>query len=183
LNDKFPRAKKLGYDADSVNFFLELAREQYLNPAITELDVKTLRSTRFELVKHGYSISAVDAAMEKLEDVFAQRELDKEFDLRGESLFLEEIKQLRDLLKTRLERKRGKKFARRRWPLRGYSVKGVEAFCVQLETYLSGGSELTLRDVRIAVFKSSRGGYAEHQVDAFIDKVVEFIQRQQVVSS
>jgi len=183
MTEKFPRAKKLGYSTEEVDAFLELARTQYLNPEASEVDTKTLRDTRFKLVKNGYSITAVDAAMEKLEDIFASRELEQLMKSIGFSNFLSEVNQIRDLLESRVSRAKRKKFSKRTWPFRGYNRKQVDAFCSRIATYLKAESELSVRDVRIEVFKSKRGGYAEHQVDAFMDKVVELLQRVAIINS
>lgn len=181
MSDKFPRAKKRGYSIEQVEEFLGHARTQYLDPSSTEMDVKTIRATRFDLAKHGYSISVVDAAMEKLEDVFAQRELEKSFGLLGFSAFLAETNDLRDLLLSRVDRKKGKRFARRFWPLRGYNRRQVDSLCSLLANHLNQSSPLALRDVRLTVFKPKRGGYAEYQVDAFIDRIVELLQREEIL--
>lgn len=181
MSDKFPRAKKLGYSVEQVEEFLTHARLQYLDPSQSKMDVKTIRATRFDLAKNGYSISVVDSAIEKLEDVFAQRELENRFGTLGYSSFQVETNELRDLLLSRVERKKGKRFARRFWPLRGYSRRQVDSLCSLLANHLNQSSPLVLRDVRLTVFKPKRGGYAEFQVDAFIDRIVELLQRESIL--
>ena len=57
---------KLGYVPSQVDAFLASARQQYLDPQSQTMDAASVRSARFELVKDGYSISAVDTAMENL---------------------------------------------------------------------------------------------------------------------
>ena len=182
MSDKFPRAKKLGYSVAQVEQFLALAKDQFLNPNSTEMDVKTVRGIRFDLEKNGYSISTVDSAMEKLDDVFAQRELERKFDLMGYESFLAETNELRDLLLSRVARNKGKRFAKRAWPLRGYNLKQVDSLCSLLTNHLNQSSPLALRDVRLSVFKPKRGGYAEYQVDAFIDRIVELLQREVILN-
>jgi len=181
VTDKFPRAKKLGYSVEQVEEFLSHARAQYLDAQQSEMDVKTIRATRFDLAKNGYSISVVDSAMEKLEDVFAQRELESKFRAVGYSSFHAETNELRDLLLARTTRKKGKRFARRVWPLRGYNRRQVDALCSLLANHLNQSSALALRDVRLTVFKPKRGGYAEYQVDACIDRIVELLQREAIL--
>jgi DivIVA domain-containing protein len=182
MSEKFPRAKKLGYSVDQVDSFLASAREQYLNPVANQVTSQNVRATKFSLAKHGYSISAVDAAMEKLEDVFAKRELERKLQQVGFNDFLAEINELKALLEARINRAKGKRFAKRGWPFGGYNRKQVDALCSRIATYLKAESELTVRDVRMEVFKSKRGGYAEHQVDAFMDKVVELLQRLEIIN-
>jgi len=173
---------KLGYVPSQVDAFLASAREQFLNPQSQSIDAATVRSARFELMKDGYSISAVDAAMEKLEDVFAERELDRSLALVGRAEFTALLDEGMELLRARAARVRGKRFSRRSWPNRGYNCKQVDAFCSRISTHLNEGAELSVREVRLAVFKTQRSGYAEYQVDAFIEKLVEVLQRENILS-
>ena len=173
--------RKLGYDISQVDEFLALAKEQFSDPSrdlVSSLDV---RSIRFKLVKNGYSISVVDAALEKLEDTFASAEFSKEVSIQGFFEFEEEVDILRAELVARASRPRKKKFSKRKYPNKGYNVKQVDKFCSQLGNTLETKADLSVKEVRTATFKSKRGGYAEYQVDAFLEKVVELIQRQQAI--
>ena len=182
MSFSFSRAgvRKLGYEPNQVDEFIRSAREQFLNPQANELDAGSVRTARFEVVKNGYSISAVDSAMEKLEDVFAARELEESIESVGLDEFRRLLKEGVDLLLSRATRRRGKRFTRRKWPNRGYNVGQVDKFCSQIATHLNQGKELTVRQVRLAVFKTQRGGYAEYQVDAFIERLVEVLQRESI---
>jgi len=173
---------KPGYVPSQVDAFLASAREQFLNPDNHSIDAAAVRSARFELVKNGYSISAVDAAMEKLEDVFAERELEGTLASIGLAEFTALLDEGLELLKVRASRVRGKRFSRRNWPNRGYNRKQVDAFCSRISTHLNEGAELSVKEVRLAVFKTQRSGYAEYQVDAFIEKLVEVLQRENILS-
>lgn len=173
---------KLGYVPSEVDAFLASAREQYLNPYNKIMDAATVRSARFELTKDGYSISAVDTAMEKLEDIFAERELEQTFTAVGQAEFIRLLDEGLELLRTRTSRAKGKHFAKRKWPNRGYNRKQVDLFSSRIATHLNQGEELTVKEVRLAVFKIQRGGYAEYQVDAFIEKLVEVLQRESILS-
>lgn len=179
--EMFSRAKKLGYNIEQVEKFLAQAKNQYLDPTLQIFDVAGLRGTRFDLQKNGYLISAVDSAIEKLEDVFAERELERELVREGYGEFIQQTNSLKELLLARVRRTKGKKFDRRRWPSQGYSKKQVDQSCSQLATHLEGTLLVSAKDVRLSVFKTKRGGYAEHQVDAFIDKFVELIQRENIL--
>lgn len=173
--------KKLGYDISQVDEFLNLARQQYNEPSrqlVTSLDV---RSIRFKLVKNGYSISVVDAALEKLEDAFAASEFNKEVISLGFFEFEEDLDNLRKELLARCNRPNKKKFSKRKYPNKGYNVKQVDELCSQLGKSLETKADLVVKEVRTATFKSKRGGYAEYQVDAFLESVVESIQRQQAI--
>jgi DivIVA domain-containing protein len=173
---------KLGYVPSQVDSFLSSARQQYLDPQSQTMDAASVRSARFELVKDGYSISAVDTAMEKLEDIFAGRELERIYNSVGHQDFVRLLDEGLELLRARTSRPKGKHFSKRKWPNRGYNRKQVDQFSSRIATHLNQGEELTVKEVRLAVFKTQRGGYAEYQVDAFIEKLVEVLQRESILS-
>jgi DivIVA domain-containing protein len=185
MSNTFARAPKgkLGYKSDHVDAFLALAKEQYQHPDQSSMDVKTIRAMRFDLVKNGYSISAVDSATEKLEDVFAERELKRLKLQLGDLVFEDMVAELLTLLRSRVSKPKGKRFSKRGWPYRGYNKKQVDALCQQVASHLDKVTTLTVKQVRLSVFRSQPGGYAEHQVDAFIDRVVELIQRQELLQN
>ena len=173
--------RKRGYKISQVDEFLKLAREQYTDTSSNLISALDVRTTRFELERNGYSISVVDAALEKLEDVFAANEYGQEFLKAGYFDYTEDLSELKKMVIERCNRSRRKKFAKRVWPNRGYSTKQVDKFCSQLGKSLESKAKLSVKEIRIATFKSKRGGYAEYQVDAFLEKVVEALQREQVV--
>jgi DivIVA domain-containing protein len=173
--------RKLGYDMAEVDAFLDLSRQQYNDPSRQLLNSLDVRAIRFKLVKNGYSISVVDAALEKLEDTFAAAEFSKELISQGFFEFEEDLVNQRAELVARCNRPNKKKFTKRKYPNKGYSVKQVDKLCSQLGKYLESKADLSVKEVRTATFKSKRGGYAEYQVDAFLESVVESIQRQQAI--
>ena len=173
--------RKLGYDMSEVDAFLDLARQQYNDPSRQLLNSLDVRAIRFKLVKNGYSISVVDAALEKLEDTFAAAEFSKEVISQGFFEFEEDLVNQRAELVARCNRPNKKKFTKRKYPNKGYSVKQVDQLCSQLGKSLENKADLSVKEVRTATFKSKRGGYAEYQVDAFLESVVESIQRQQAI--
>jgi DivIVA domain-containing protein len=173
--------KKLGYAIAEVDAFLELARQQYNDPSRQLVRALDVRSIRFKLVKNGYSMPVVDVALEKLEDSFAASEFTKEVNKQGFFEFEENLDNLRKELFARCSRASRKKFSKRKFPNKGYYVKQVDEFCSQLGVSLETKGDLSVKEVRTATFKSKRGGYAESQVDAFLESVVESIQRQQAI--
>ena len=173
--------RKLGYNITQVDEFLQLARDQYANSSKSLLTAEDVRTTRFELQRNGYSISVVDAALEKLEDVFAANEYGKELLKVGYFDFTEDLSDVKKLVIARCNRKNRRKFAKRVWPNKGYSTKQVDKFCSQLGQKLERKAKLTVKELRVATFKSKRGGYAEYQVDAFLETVVEAFQREQAL--
>ncbi|MEY4310885.1 MAG: hypothetical protein RLZ71_811 [Actinomycetota bacterium] len=178
MSFSFPKSKKsaYGYEPTEVDAFIAKAREQYARSEADLLASLDLRRTEFKLVKGGYSISAVDSAIDKLEDTFADREISR-LRMRGGFEALHERKmEIKLALVGRLERKRGKRFKNTGLILRGYNRRQVERFLTRVEKHIESGDALSLDYVRRIIFKASRGGYAENQVDAFIDRVVELLQ-------
>jgi len=173
----FPIAKKtqLGYSAVEVDAFLQVARDQFNNPSAKVLDWRSLESKSFELVKGGYQTTAVDEALDKLQDALAAKELKAAFQwnpaLRNERLI-----QFRGLLASRIGRKSGKRFDPVKGLAGGYSKKQVDALLNVVGEFLEGSAELSVADLRSIRFKVKRGGYSESQVDAYLAKLAEFIQ-------
>jgi DivIVA domain-containing protein len=168
--------KGLGYSPVEVDDFISKARRQFEDPTQFLVSSGLARHATFTLVKGGYSIVAVDSAIDRLEDTFAQKELAKQRAEQGDFALDDRLARFVDSLQGRIERSSGKRFKRATWPLRGYAPKQVDAFCQTLERYLVSGATLTAADVRGQLFKAKRGGYAENQVDAFLDRTIEVIQ-------
>lgn len=179
----FKRAgkRRRGYSISQVDEFLQLARQQYSDSSKSLLTALDVRSIRFEIEKNGYSISVVDAALEKLEDAFAAAEFGKELLNRGYFEFTEDLGEVKTMVLNRCNRKNRKRFTKRKWPNKGYSTKQVDQFCSQLGNTIDNKGKLSIKELRVATFKLKRGGYAEYQVDAFLEKVVEGLQREQAL--
>lgn len=168
--------KKLGYAPAEVDAFIALARDQYSRPESRVINWKTLVSTSFQLVKDGYDPVAVDKAIEKLEDTFAERDVKAptfQFPVVSKT---EQISKIRALLASRVARPKGKKFDRAGVVGLGYSPKSVDALVALVGEFLEDQELLELDDLRGLKFKVVRGGYVESQVDTYIDRLVEFIQ-------
>lgn len=170
--------KNLGYDPAEVDAFIALARDQYARPESRVINWKSLVSTSFQLVKDGYDPLAVDKAIEKLEDTFAERDVKTpafQFPVVNKT---EELIKLRTLLASRAARPSGKKFERAGVLGLGYSRKAVDQVIELVADYLEDQIILELDDFRRMKFKVVRGGYVESQVDAYIDRLVEYMQTQ-----
>jgi DivIVA domain-containing protein len=59
---------------------------------------------------------------------------------------------------------------------KGYSRKEVDALLFVVQEFLEGEDDLTIEEVRSLTFKVKRGGYFESQVDAYIERLVEYLQ-------
>jgi len=175
----FPLARKgrLGYDIDEVEDFLEEARQAYTAESADEqtISADSIRTTAFSMRKRGYSTSHVDAALERLEDVFAAREREREIARDGDEAWFAGARATAQELLDRVARPAGKKFRRVSVLTLGYSVKDVDAFAERISGYFQNGSPLTPEDVRTVAFRPQRGGYQEAQVDVVLDTVIRVI--------
>lgn len=176
----FPQARKgrLGYDIDEVEDFLEDARTAYTAaPAGADGDddaitAASIRATGFTMRKGGYSVTHVDAALERLEDAFASRERERERAQLGEEAWNAEARASAQVILDRVSRPLGKRFMRVTVLTPGYSVKDVDAFADRIAAYFQSGAALTIDDVRSVAFRPQRGGYREAQVDMLLDEVI-----------
>ncbi len=174
----FPSAegKKHGYDKGQVDEFIEHARVQYADVSLELVTANLIRNTEFDLVAGGYLISAVDTAMDRLEDAFSAREIQRQKLFRGEFAVQDRLERVTEIVRNRISRPKRKKFSSVGWLLRGYDRKQVDKLLLLVENHLNNNSPVPINSVRRAIFKAKRGGYVESQVDAFIDRVVEILQ-------
>ncbi len=185
--------REFGYAVRQVDHFLAKARGYYNaddpendgdrssdsrssdSEAVTSNEV---RAMSFRPVRGGYEPRAVDAAMDRLEDVFAQRERDRTIAAEGQDAWLRQIGRTAAVLRGRLHRPAGARFRR---PVKknspSYNIEDVDRLCDELLQYLEQDLPLSVDVVRRAVFRGARGahGYEENQVDAFLDRVVELM--------
>lgn len=177
MSTTFPRARRSrpGYDVDQVEDFLEDARRAYSEPnAISFVNSTTIRRTAFDMQKGGYSTTHVDAALERLEDAFANRERDRAFAAPdGDSGWYGEARSTAQVILDRLARPTGSRFTRVGLLTRAYSTKEVDAFADRLVDYFQHGKPLTVDEVRTVAFRATRRGYNEGQVDLLLDSVIE----------
>lgn len=177
----FPHAKprKLGYNPTEVDEFVAQARDFYTHHQ-DGLSLK-IREKEFTLVKGGYSVTAVDVALDRLEDSFAERHYRMVVERSGLEALHERANELRVLIVGRIERPKGKRFKNTGFVLRGYSRRQVDKFLINVSSHIDTRSELSIEEVRKVIFSPKRGGYAENQVDAFIDAVIELLQIEKVL--
>lgn len=172
LVQSFDRVSRLarGYRPEQVDAFL--ARVEGL-----EVDAAQVRTAGFDLVRGGYRIEVVDDALDRVEDELVGAERDRARSDLGESRFLTSVTNQAQVLRVRLARQHGDRFARAAAWSSGYEVADVDVLCDQLSDYLDGDQAVTVDAVRGAVFRTRRGsrGYDEGAVDAFLDRVVAVI--------
>lgn len=173
--------KHPGYDTAQVDEFIAKARAQFGNFETEILPSDHLRRVEFDLVHGGYQISAVDEAIARLEDAFAKNELQRQIAQKGKYAVEDRQARLKEIVIGRTERPKSHKFSRVSWIMRGYDRKQVDALAAHIERHLMSGAALSVADVRGSIFKATRGGYVEGQVDAFLDRVIELLQVEQVL--
>lgn len=169
-------ANELGYDPADVDPVIDLARRQFAEPTSRVIDASQLRASQFRLVKGGYQIAEVDQALERLDDAFAVNEAKRLTAQRGHHgafLFLEELKAT---LLGRAQRPAGHKFKRNPFWVKGYSKHQVDILLATVAGYFEGIDRVSVEQLRRVVFSPRWGGYVENQVDAYIDRVVEYLQ-------
>jgi len=180
VSDTFPRANKLGkgYDVEQVEAFLTRARAAYEDsgrgPAMTSWHVRTVG---FDLVRGGYEVEAVDAALDRIEDAFARREKQRGEERAGSSGWQNQLRTQEQSLRAQLARPDGQRFPRGSGLELTYDIEQVDELCERVEAAFANGRPMAPDAVRLAVFKSRRGarGYREASVDAFLDRVVELL--------
>lgn len=175
MSTTFPRARKTGYNIDQVEDFLEEARRAYTadprQPGV--LNAESIRTMAFAMQRGGYSTSHVDAALERLEDAFAQRERERAFAEVGDAAWYAKARSSAQAILDRLARPATKRFNRVGPLTNGYHVKDVDAFADRLVGYFQHGKPLSVEQVRTVVFRSAKRGYNETQVDLLLDAVID----------
>lgn len=173
-------SQEFGYHVKQVDHFLARARATYNGTGDDDSVVTShlVRRTSFEPQKGGYVAQEVDAALDRLEDVFAQRERDALIEASGEEAWLEQVGHLSAILRGRLHREPGQRFrrpSRRNAP--SYHIEDVDKLCGHLLQYFEQDVPMSVDAVRKASFREAVGqdGYEESQVDAFLDRVVELM--------
>ena len=169
----YTSGRQRGYRPEDVDEFLARARTAFEASDAVDIDANTVRTVAFPLVKRGYQIAAVDAALGRIEDAFAARERERALSQAGARAWVGQSRQLAQEVLDRLARPKGQRF-RRAGVLRfGYRVDEVDLVADKLARFLESGEHLSVDQVRGVAFRMQRRGYSEAQVDAVLDAVVE----------
>lgn len=176
MSSTFPRTRnsRRGYSIDQVEDFLEEARRAYsAEPgAPVVLASQNIRSASFAQQKGGYSPVHVDAALERLEDAFANREREGARAQMGDAAWFNIARTNAKEIIDRLSRPKGQKFGRAGFLSDGYDRKQVDEFSLLLSDYFLKATPMSVEDVRLIAFRPAKGGYKEAQVDYFLDSVI-----------
>lgn len=173
----FPEAARgeKGYEKRAVETFLERARAAFEADAVGENGIASgsIRDASFPLVKRGYAIAPVDAAMARIEDAFAARERENGIAREGVEGWVGQARVTAQEILDRLSRPDGQRFSRAHGMRYGYRIDEVDLVARKLVGYFERGEPVTVEQVRQAAFRMQRRGYREAQVDALLDAVVE----------
>lgn len=166
--------REKGYAASQVDEFFDRARTEYdaPQPALTSVDI---RQAGFDLVRGGYDPRPVDAALERLEQAFAQRERSVALATAGPDAWRAQAKRQARVIVDRLQRPEGKRFRRTGLFSTGYRRHDVDEFSQRIIDVFCVGTPLTADEVRDVTFGRERHGYDEAQVDAVLDRTIEIL--------
>jgi len=165
--------RQKGYRPEDVDEFLARARAAFEASGKGEVDSGAVRTVAFPLVRHGYQVAAVDAALGRIEDAFAAREREDALGRAGARAWVGQSRQLAQEVLDRLTRPKGHRFRRVGFLRFGYRIDEVDLVADKLARFLENGENLTADQVRSVAFRMQRRGYSETQVDAVLDAVVE----------
>ena len=175
----FRRVSRLhmGYAPDEVDAFFDHARQVLDGTAEGTITGRDIRSTAFDLVRRGYAVGSVDAALDRLESAFVTRARERFVAEHGKDAWMGELADGARTLYGRLTRPDGERFAPAERGAPAYDRDDVDALCRRLVGYFDQGATLTAHDIRQATFRRRRGarGYAEAPVDAFCRRAVEVL--------
>ncbi|WP_334147835.1 DivIVA domain-containing protein [Microbacterium sp.] len=166
--------RTLGYHRAAVDTFLASARREFETGG-EQLDAADVRTASFPLVKNGYVVSDVDAALGRVEDAFAARERERVVRTRGAGAWVEEAREDAQVILDHLTRPRRHRFARTGVLTFGYRIDEVDHVTTRILRYLRDGEPLSAEQLRSAAFRMQRGGYREEQVDALLDATIDVI--------
>lgn len=166
--------RERGYHRAAVDTFLAAARDSFEQDA-DELAAADIRIASFPLVKNGYNIAEVDAALGRIEDAFASRRRERVVREEGVENWVVEARSDAQIILDHLARRRRHKFARTGVLTFGYRVDEVDHVTDRIVRYLRDGEPLSVEQLRSAAFRMQRGGYREEQVDALLDATIDVI--------
>lgn len=170
----FPLADKgvAGYDTEQVSSFLARAKEVFegAEGSLTSADI---RHTVFPLVKAGgVSTKAVDEALWRLEEAFADKERVTASADQGEEAYFASVRARAQEILDRASRPSGEKFRTVAVIRPGYHRGDTDELCESVAQYFQQQNALSVASVRTASLRTSLGGYDEIQVDALLNDTV-----------
>ena len=174
MDTPFPRAEKgmPGYDPEVVTEFLDRAKRVFegTEDGITSSDI---RHKVFPLVsKDGVQTKAVDEALWRLEEAFADKERLADTENVGEESYYAGVRERAQEILDRVARPSKAKFRTVSKVRPGYHPGDVDDLCDQIASYFQQHDALSVTAVRRGSFRTMLGGYDEKQVDTLLDETV-----------
>lgn len=166
--------RERGYHRTAVDTFLAAARDSF-EQGSDDLSAADVRVASFPLVKDGYDIAEVDAALGRVEDALAARQRERAVRAEGAEAWVTHARSEAQVILDHLARSRRKKFARTGFLSFGYRIDEVDHVAARIVRYLRDGDELSVEQLRSAAFRMQRSGYREEQVDALLDATIDVI--------
>lgn len=164
--------RQRGYHRAAVDTFLDSARTAF-EQSRTDFGADDVRAASFPLVRGGYVIADVDAALARVEDAFARIAREQAIRSVGVELWVARARDDAQQVLDHLSRARRQRFARTSILTFGYRIDEVDHVADRISAFLRDGDALEVEQVRSAAFRMQRGGYREEQVDALLDATVE----------
>lgn len=174
MDSPFARAPKgmSGYDPEVVDEFLERAKNAFESDD-AELTSSDIRAKVFPLIsKDGYSTKAVDEALWRLEEAFADKERLAETEVQGEEEYFSSVRERAQEILDRASRPAKQKFRRSGKFQPGYHLGDVDVLCGNIARYFQQEESLSVAAVRKEAFRTQLGGYDEKQVDVLLDDTI-----------
>jgi DivIVA domain-containing protein len=174
-----------GYRREQVDGWLNrVETAMRLADGVPTISSAEVRRVGFDLVRRGYDVAAVDAHLDRLEELAVAAEADAEVSV---GRLADSVAGVRDAdrLVHDLQAPDGERFAHAPLLTRGYDPRDVDAFVEEvLLPGLTGAAPLPDVDqVRSVVFRARRGGYDEGAVDDALDAVVDHLLRRDRVGA
>ncbi len=164
--------REKGYHRAAVDAFLESARAAFEDDR-DDFTAEDVRVASFPLVRDGYAIAEVDAALTRVEDAFAARARERAVRSVGVDKWVAQAREEAQVILDHLARPERQRFARTGILTFGYRIDEVDHVGDRIAAYLRDGTPLSVDQVRSTAFRMQRGGYREEQVDALLDATVE----------
>ncbi|RKI87681.1 DivIVA domain-containing protein [Bifidobacterium pseudolongum] len=185
--------RKKGYDVHQVDAFLEQAHALYEADGI-QLHRSDIQDASFDIVKGGYAISQVDAALERLEQAVTDKQTQYDIAQLGRVAWKAQTEAQFQELDRHAQRAEGQRFAPAQPKTPSYDRKQVDRLIdrvlakaeAELERISAGSSgrqgpeadpTLTSQYVEDVSFTQRKGkhGYDERQVDYYLNACVNLL--------
>ncbi len=168
-----------GYSQKHVAAFFEKARNAYEGgmPS-SKFSAEQVRLASFPLCRGGYDTKVVDAALNRLEAAFVQRDRAEFISVQGEAEWYDRVAETATTLYPRLLKPEGERFPHPKKGERGYRSDQVDAVLDELSAFFDDEIKLTADDIRMALFDSAKGkkAYSEAHVDIYLGRVIDILQ-------